>query len=214
VTELSIEDVPADIGRNDPCPCGSGKKYKKCHYKIHRVQKEAAKTSRSVEDVVTPATTVWQVHDVLRQVHENNMPGFFWDMMHDASPLRERYPDKEAYLSEIGAGTERLPGAKEYDIQRIRHDGPDTLLLLVRGLDDPKMQTLLCDVITLRPNQFGADRAPRDVEHAGFRLWNLERHEFPKDSVDEELTFTDLDYSWNEAWDAPEGWFKIPEVAE
>ncbi|PIP57548.1 hypothetical protein COX03_02490 [Candidatus Woesebacteria bacterium CG22_combo_CG10-13_8_21_14_all_39_10] len=19
-------------GRNDPCPCGSGKKYKKCHY--------------------------------------------------------------------------------------------------------------------------------------------------------------------------------------
>ena len=20
----------ADIGRNDPCPCGSGKKYKKC----------------------------------------------------------------------------------------------------------------------------------------------------------------------------------------
>jgi preprotein translocase subunit SecA len=21
------------IGRNDPCPCGSGKKYKKCHGK-------------------------------------------------------------------------------------------------------------------------------------------------------------------------------------
>jgi len=20
------------LGRNDPCPCGSGKKYKKCHY--------------------------------------------------------------------------------------------------------------------------------------------------------------------------------------
>ena len=23
--------VPQKIGRNDPCPCGSGKKYKKCH---------------------------------------------------------------------------------------------------------------------------------------------------------------------------------------
>jgi len=21
----------ADVGRNDPCPCGSGKKYKRCH---------------------------------------------------------------------------------------------------------------------------------------------------------------------------------------
>jgi preprotein translocase subunit SecA len=23
--------VEPKIGRNDPCPCGSGKKYKKCH---------------------------------------------------------------------------------------------------------------------------------------------------------------------------------------
>src|SRR5262249_40625771 len=22
--------IPAKVGRNDPCPCGSGKKYKKC----------------------------------------------------------------------------------------------------------------------------------------------------------------------------------------
>jgi hypothetical protein len=28
--EKSTEDVPA-VGRNDPCPCGSGKKYKYCH---------------------------------------------------------------------------------------------------------------------------------------------------------------------------------------
>ena len=29
-----IEQVKRDepkVGRNDPCPCGSGKKYKKCH---------------------------------------------------------------------------------------------------------------------------------------------------------------------------------------
>ena len=24
------EDYVAQLGRNDPCPCGSGKKYKKC----------------------------------------------------------------------------------------------------------------------------------------------------------------------------------------
>ena len=27
---LDIETQEAKIGRNDPCPCGSGKKYKKC----------------------------------------------------------------------------------------------------------------------------------------------------------------------------------------
>ena len=32
------ERVPADevpkVGRNDPCPCGSGKKYKQCHGRL------------------------------------------------------------------------------------------------------------------------------------------------------------------------------------
>ena len=26
----AIESQPKNIGRNDPCPCGSGKKYKNC----------------------------------------------------------------------------------------------------------------------------------------------------------------------------------------
>ena len=25
------DDPYANVGRNDPCPCGSGKKFKKCH---------------------------------------------------------------------------------------------------------------------------------------------------------------------------------------
>jgi preprotein translocase subunit SecA len=31
-TQGSVQQVvrPDKIGRNDPCPCGSGKKYKKC----------------------------------------------------------------------------------------------------------------------------------------------------------------------------------------
>jgi preprotein translocase subunit SecA len=28
------------IGRNEPCPCGSGKKYKQCHGKLYIKQKE------------------------------------------------------------------------------------------------------------------------------------------------------------------------------
>jgi uncharacterized protein YecA (UPF0149 family) len=28
--KYTVENVTADVGRNDPCPCGSGKKYKKC----------------------------------------------------------------------------------------------------------------------------------------------------------------------------------------
>jgi uncharacterized protein YecA (UPF0149 family) len=29
--------VPAKVGRNDPCPCGSGLKYKRCHGAQRRI---------------------------------------------------------------------------------------------------------------------------------------------------------------------------------
>ncbi|MFL9905116.1 MULTISPECIES: preprotein translocase subunit SecA [Paraburkholderia] len=32
-SDVSVDSVPK-VGRNDPCPCGSGKKYKQCHGKI------------------------------------------------------------------------------------------------------------------------------------------------------------------------------------
>ena len=28
--EIQKQEKKVEIGRNDPCPCGSGKKYKKC----------------------------------------------------------------------------------------------------------------------------------------------------------------------------------------
>lgn len=36
-----------NISRNDPCPCGSGKKYKKCHLKEDRANQQSGKRKRS-----------------------------------------------------------------------------------------------------------------------------------------------------------------------
>lgn len=37
-----VERVTAKVGRNDPCPCGSGKKYKQCHGRADKAGKSAA----------------------------------------------------------------------------------------------------------------------------------------------------------------------------
>ncbi len=38
----------ADVGRNDPCPCGSGKKYKHCHWRIDQeVQRQNVQLDRA-----------------------------------------------------------------------------------------------------------------------------------------------------------------------
>lgn len=38
-----VERVTAKVGRNDPCPCGSGKKYKQCHGRLDKSAKSAGK---------------------------------------------------------------------------------------------------------------------------------------------------------------------------
>lgn len=47
--------MPTDLGRNDPCHCGSGKKYKKCHLEKDEAaagakrQKEAERAQKLAE---------------------------------------------------------------------------------------------------------------------------------------------------------------------
>ena len=31
---ITVKNMMKHVGRNDPCPCGSGKKYKHCHGKL------------------------------------------------------------------------------------------------------------------------------------------------------------------------------------
>jgi preprotein translocase subunit SecA len=44
---VTIRKEMWDVGRNDPCPCGSGKKYKNCHYRQVQEQQQTV----SVDEV-------------------------------------------------------------------------------------------------------------------------------------------------------------------
>jgi hypothetical protein len=46
------------IGRNDPCPCGSGKKYKKCCMEKDRAAERGQRVVLPIE-VVAPTATAW-----------------------------------------------------------------------------------------------------------------------------------------------------------
>jgi preprotein translocase subunit SecA len=34
-SQSTVRNFGPKVGRNDPCPCGSGKKYKQCHGKLN-----------------------------------------------------------------------------------------------------------------------------------------------------------------------------------
>ncbi len=44
----------AKVGRNDPCPCGSGKKYKQCHGPIDAAQANAQRALHQAPDTLLP----------------------------------------------------------------------------------------------------------------------------------------------------------------
>ncbi len=214
MTELSTEDFE-DAGRNDPCPCGSGKKFKKCHQRTLRLKKEAEKKTRGVGDLVDVHTHPYQFYKLLTQVRENNAVNLYWEFAHELSPFRENYPDLEALLHAVEAGEERIPASREYDLRRIRIDGPDVSLLLARGINDPKLQSVHYDVITLRPNEIDIERAFREVENRGLRIWSVERFERPKAELDDpDLTHADLGYDWKDAWERPPEFDVTPEEVD
>ena len=43
------ETPHADVGRNDPCPCGSGRKYKHCCLEKHEAKARAARDKASAK---------------------------------------------------------------------------------------------------------------------------------------------------------------------
>ncbi|MGZ5445848.1 MAG: YecA family protein [Thermoanaerobaculia bacterium] len=48
---VAPSDQHLSAGRNDPCPCGSGKKYKKCHLDAHRAPHAVPAEGESVHDM-------------------------------------------------------------------------------------------------------------------------------------------------------------------
>jgi hypothetical protein len=47
--------VPATPGRNDPCHCGSGKKYKQCHLTADEAKQRQARAKAAAAETKAPA---------------------------------------------------------------------------------------------------------------------------------------------------------------
>jgi hypothetical protein len=61
------------VGRNDPCPCGSGKKYKKCHGAVIAIAPAAARSCGEC----TACCDGWVVGEIEGHVMQPGTPCFF-----------------------------------------------------------------------------------------------------------------------------------------
>ncbi len=92
-TELS--KLPsAKIGRNDPCPCGSGKKYKNCCMKKH----EAAKKAEAPEHVKAAKAKEKEQQQLIGRINKASdlmIAGRYEESIQLASKLLVKYPNED-----------------------------------------------------------------------------------------------------------------------
>jgi SEC-C motif len=76
----------AKLGRNDPCPCGSGKKYKNCHLPIEEAQRSELLLLRRAVDTLMP-----KLLDHARAMPEAVADAFtrYWDSKYEPAQLAE-----------------------------------------------------------------------------------------------------------------------------
>jgi|SRR5690554_2086568 len=172
---------PESIGRNDPCPCGSGQKYKRCCQRSDQLQKESEKQSREPHQLIGSKTIPYKVYKVLTQVFESNALAFYYDLSHDAGPFRQRYAERGDFIEAVDKGKDAPVAGPDYELQHFRIDGPDVLMVLTQGENDPRVTEVQIDVVTLRPNEFDAAGAKREVDHRGFRIWDVQRYTLSKE---------------------------------
>ena len=156
------------VGRNDPCPCGSGKKYKKCCARQHQLEAKLADTRRDSAEVLGDDATIYQVYDEWRNAREVTDFNFMFDLLHEEGALRAGFGDREGFVAQCADGTAKIPSAAAV-FRHLLIVGAKADLLQTIGLDDPRMGSVVCERIGLATTE------------KGWRITEFEQTEVSKD---------------------------------
>ena len=180
---MTQTDLYQNVGRNDLCPCGSGKKYKKCHLPIQQLQQDVEAQTVRVEDVVDVDTDPWAMFRVLKTLYHDERPILYHQLLHDQGPHIQTWGSQDEFLGAFARGGLRLAAQGKYTYLRARIDEPYMHLLLAKDMDDPASQEVTYQVITLYPNELDAQGDPREGVLKGPRIWEVAHHKRAKSGL-------------------------------
>ena len=136
------------VSRNAPCPCGSGKKYKKCCFKKDLVEEKLAETVRDASEVLGEDPTIYAIWSEWRKAREVGDFNFLYDLLDESGPLFEQFPDRAAFVAQCSDGTAVIPsGVATFKHLRITVESKSAQLLQTIGEDDPQLSTVVHETI-------------------------------------------------------------------
>jgi len=118
--KIAKADVPwSNIGRNEPCPCGSGKKYKSCCLDVHAKIKRSVKAAEAKD----PGDREKEQEKLIGHIEKAFglfAAGKYTDAIRRSSKLIRRYPNEDR-LHDIVASSHLNTGECDKAIAICRH---------------------------------------------------------------------------------------------
>lgn len=163
----------AQAGRNDPCPCGSGKKYKKCHYQADVITQQSTHSESELNTFLRPQDPAYLWYKGLRVLVNRRDWNLLYEAFIEGSPIREKFRTVESFVTEARGSSQVAPaGGEDFTLRRFRFLDDLVFVMGVRGREEHRREELEVEVIACRSTE------------VGLRIYNLERRSWPK--LDEE----------------------------
>ena len=141
--------------RNDPCPCGSGKKYKKCCFHNQIIQAQTERETLSLETFIEPGQDAYQWFKGIRQITNRRD----WRLLYEAfaadSPILGRYPSAESFIVAARESADNAPLGGDLELRRFRLLGDTTWIMVARGLEDRRRTKVEFEVVEARASDKG-----------------------------------------------------------
>lgn len=136
------------IQRNDPCHCGSGKKYKKCCMKLDQAKTSLARSSQDVTQLINVQTIPYAWWKIWRNARMRSDYSFLYDLLHDEGPFKASFESREDFYTR--SQTKPLPSGEEWTIQKIKLDEVEAHILSSRFQGDPRVNYVDVEMMHLK----------------------------------------------------------------
>ncbi len=151
------------LQRNDPCPCGSGAKYKACCLKMDKARAHLARSSVDVGSAVSADTLPYAFWKRWSSACVRSEHGLLYELMWPEGEMRQRVGSWESFFDAL-SGT-FLPAEPSWRLVKIKLDEMNAWLLLEQEVEKSRQHH--CDLALLH--------LYRTVD--GYRVRNILRQE-------------------------------------
>ncbi len=143
------------VGRNEPCPCGSGKKYKKCCFKSDQVSQKLADTRRDANEILTEDTSIYTLWSEWRQARESVDFNFLYDLLDPNGELSAQFADRAEFVAQCNDGKANIPSGLAEFRHLFINEAKEAKLLQTVGENDPTVSKVQCECVEFLKTEKG-----------------------------------------------------------